>query len=109
MTQTIAERLDKQKERETVRDRAQNGVWGPVIRLRDKQHAEDMNRLETFGGVIVAAGRDGQRGEPNKFFLSPDFDCSGVYREAYAIQFYIRKGCTKERAADITLNSYRYY
>ena len=109
MTQKIAERLDLQKERESARERARNGVWGPVVRLRDKQHAEDMNRLETFGGVLEAAGRDGRRGEPNKFFLSPDFDCSGVYREVYAIQFYVRKGLAKERAAEIALKGYRYY
>lgn len=105
ITKTITERLDEEK----ARQKAREGVWGPIIRHREKEHADFMHKLALFGGVMRAAYRDGRRAEPNPDFLKPHFSMRGVYLQVYAIQFYMRKGFSKEEAVMIEASGYRYY
>ena len=71
------------------------GVWGPIIRLKDREFAESMHLIEVFGGVLEAACRDGTAGKPNPWFTRPCFSHSGVYLDVYAVKHMERKGFPK--------------
>lgn len=105
MTKTIAERLHEEKDRKSIRE----GVWGPIVRYHEKRHAKIMHDLALFGGVMRAAHRDARRGEPNPDFLKPHFEYRGTYFHVYAINFYVRKGFSREEAVRIGHEGCRYY
>ena len=77
------------------------GVWGPILRLKDKEFIDSMNLIESFGGVMEAASRDGTTGKPNPCFTRPYFSHSGVYLDVYAVKHMERKGFPKERFPEL--------
>lgn len=82
-------------------EKALAGVWGPIVRLKDKELLGSMHLIEMFGGVLEAASRDGAAGKPNPCFTRPYFSHSGVYLDVYAVKHMERKGFPKERFPEL--------
>ncbi|MDP9476947.1 MAG: hypothetical protein M3R38_14885 [Actinomycetota bacterium] len=98
MASTIRHASIAEKE---AHEKALAGVWGPILRLKDKEFFESMQLIETFGGVLEAASRDGAVGKPNPCFTRPYFGHSGTYLDVYAVKHIERKGFPKERFLEL--------
>ena len=77
------------------------GVWGPILRLKDREFVESMHLIQMFGGVMEAASRDGATGKPNPWFTRPHFSHSGMYLDVYAVKHMERNGFPKERFPEL--------
>ena len=59
-------------------EKALAGLWGPIVRLQDKDFLESMHLTERFGAVLEAASRDGAAAKPTPCFARPYFSHSGM-------------------------------
>jgi hypothetical protein len=98
MASTIRHASIAEKE---AHEKALAGVWGSILRLKDKEFLESMHPIEMFGGVLEAASRDGAAGKPNPCFTRPYFSHSGMYLDVYAVKHMERKGFPKERFLEL--------